>query len=85
MAKFETLKSEEIKYGTNNFIEIALKKVIPEEGESGEENTFISISKGWYPQNVEEPGLKRWKKSLGFPAEAEIIDKFVEAIKSMKE
>ena len=42
---FETIKSIEIKFGENNFIEVAKKKAIPKDGE---ENIFISISRGFF-------------------------------------
>ncbi len=44
MAEFETVRAEEIKFGRNNFIEIARKKVITDSGE----NEFISIGRGFY-------------------------------------
>ena len=70
--EFETLKSFEKKYGTRNFIEIALKKT------GDDENKFVSISKGFYDRE----GRKRYKRSLGFAVSEEMTD-FV--IKSMQE
>ncbi|HLD81339.1 MAG TPA: hypothetical protein VJA40_05035 [archaeon] len=81
MAKFDTIKAEEIKYGNNTFLEIALKKV---QGEDGVESKVISLSKGWYPQNAEDPNTKRFKTAFGFPAEREILDKFVAALQQMQ-
>ena len=66
MVEFETLKSEEIKFGRNNFLEIARKKAIAESGE----NEFISISRGFFAPD----GTKRFKKSLAIPDEKEIKD-----------
>ena len=77
MAEFETVSAEEIKYGKNNFIEIALKNAIDEEGNK---NPFVSISKGWYPA----PDVKKYKGGIGFPAEPEIIGKFIEVMEGLK-
>jgi len=65
MVEFETIKSEEIKFGTNNFIEVAKKKAITEEGE----NTFISVARGFYTQD----GQKRWKKSFSLPMDEALV------------
>ena len=59
MVEFQTLKSEEIKFGKNNFLEIARKKAVAEEGE----NEFIAISRGFFLPD----GTKRFKKSIAVP------------------
>lgn len=64
MVEFETVKAEEVKFGKNNFLEVARKKAISEEGE----NEFIAISRGFFLPD----GSKRFKKSLAIPDEAEI-------------
>lgn len=66
MVEFETVKAEEVKFGKNNFLEVARKKAISEEGE----NEFIAISRGFFLPD----GSKRFKKSLAIPDEAEIKD-----------
>ena len=66
--EYETMESFEKKYGTKNFIEIALKKV------SGTEDKFISISKGYFDAN----GNKRYKRSFGFAYSEEMKDFMVE-------
>ena len=66
MVEFQTLKAEEIKFGKNNFLEIARKKAVAEEGE----NEFIAISRGFFLPD----GSKRFKKSLAIPDEKEIKD-----------
>jgi len=81
MAKFETILGKEIKYANNSFLEVALKKVV---GESGDESMFISISKGWFPANPTEPGAKRFKSAVGFPAEKGIWDQFMSALKEIE-
>ncbi len=75
MVEFETIQTKEVKFGNNKFLEVARKKAKTEEGE----NEFVSISKGF----VAKTGEKRFKNSLGFPAEKEIIDGLVEALKSI--
>jgi hypothetical protein len=66
MVEFQTVKAEEIKFGKNNFLEVARKKAVAEEGE----NEFIAISRGFFLPD----GSKRFKKSLAIPDEKEIRD-----------
>lgn len=66
MVQFETIKSEEVKFGNNNFIEIARKKAVTDEGE----NVFISLSRGF----VTPTGEKRYRKSFTVPLNDEVID-----------
>ena len=68
MVKFETIKSEEIKFGNNNFLEVARKKAITDDGE----NVFISLSRGF----VTQTGEKRYNKSFTVPMDENVI-KFV--------
>ena len=80
MAKYEIVKSEEIKYGSNSFLEVALKEVV---GENGEASRFISLSKGWIPREAEEANARRFKSGIGFPADKELVEKFIEALQEM--
>ena len=64
MVEFQTIKAEEIKFGKNNFLEIARKKAITEDND----NEFIAISRGFFLPD----GTKRFKKSLAIPDEKEI-------------
>jgi hypothetical protein len=57
--EFETIKAEEVKFGKNNFIEVARKKAKTSDGE----NEFISISRGFFLPD----GSKRFKKSITVP------------------
>ena len=57
MVEYTTISAEEFKYGNNNFIEIARKKV--------EDNEFISLSKGYFTPD----GSKRYKGGIGIPDE----------------
>lgn len=66
MVRFETLKSEEIKFGNNNFLEVARKKAITDEGE----NIFISLSRGF----IAPSGEKRYNKSFTVPLDEKVID-----------
>jgi glucan-binding YG repeat protein len=69
--RYNTVNAEEIKYGTNNFIEVARKKV--------EDAEFISISKGYYTKR----GTRRYKNGLGFPDEAGIKKFLIEKLQNI--
>jgi len=75
MVEFQTVKAEEVKFGRNNFLEIARKKAIAEDGE----NEFIAISRGFFLPD----GTKRFKKSLAIPDQKEIKDFVSKNIKEM--
>jgi len=75
MVEFETIKAEEIKFGTNNFMEVARKKAISENGE----NTFISLSRGFITQE----GEKRYRKSFTVPLDEAVINFIAEKIKEV--
>jgi len=75
MVEFQTLKAEEIKFGKNNFLEIARKKAIAEEGE----NEFIAISRGFFLPD----GTKRFKKSIAVPDEDAVKNFIAEKIKAV--
>lgn len=74
MVEFETLKAEEVKFGSNNFIEVARKKAVSENGE----REFISISRGYYIDND-----KKWKSSITLPDEKEKRAKIAELVKTL--
>ena len=73
--EFQTLKSEEIKFGKNNFLEIARKKAVTDDGA----NEFVAISRGFFLPD----GTKRFKKSLAIPDEKEVKNFIVEKIKNV--
>ena len=75
MVEFETIKSEEIKFGNNNFLEIARKKAITENGE----NIFISMSRGFVTVN----GDKRYTKSFTVPLDEGVVDFISTKLKDM--
>ena len=64
--QFETIQAEEMKFGKNNFLEIARKKAITQEGE----NEFLAISRGFFLPD----GTKKFKKSLAIPDEKGMVE-----------
>ena len=72
--EFQTIKSEELTFGKNNFLEVARKKAITERGV----NEFVSISRGF----VTTTGERRFKTSVSMPLDA--VEKAVEALKKVK-
>jgi len=66
MVSFETIKSDEVKFKENKFIEVARKKAVTDEGET----TFISVSSGFITQN----GEKRYRKSFTLPLDNDVLD-----------
>jgi len=75
MVEFKTIKQGEVMFGNSEFIEIARKKAITEQGE----NEFISLSRGFYTLNKE----KRYRKSFTIPISQEVINFISEKIKEM--
>jgi hypothetical protein len=76
MVEFKTLKSKEVKFGKNSFIEISKRKVITPVGE----NEFIAVSRGYYLPDKS----KRWRASIALPNEQDKRLKIAEIIKSFK-
>jgi len=74
MVEFKTLKSKEIKFGKNSFIEISKRKVKTPVGE----NEFIAISRGYYMPDKS----KRWRASIALPTEKDKREKIAEMIKT---
>ena len=72
---FVTIEADKISFGRNNFIEVARKKAITEDGE----NEFISVSRGYYLPD----GTERFKKSLTIPDEEEVKSFVIQKIESM--
>lgn len=75
MVEFKVLKAEEVKFGKNNFLEIALKKAVTEEGE----NEFVSISRGFYLPD----GTKRFKRSIAIPNDEQIRGEIAKKIQEI--
>lgn len=70
--QFETQSSREIKFGENNFVEIAHKIALTEEGE----RPFVSITRGYYKDGVE----RRFKKALTVPVEKSVLKEMASAL-----
>jgi hypothetical protein len=64
--EFQTVKAELVKFGNNNFIEVARKRAVTED----KENVFISVSRGFFLPD----GSKRFKTSLTVPDDDEVKD-----------
>jgi len=75
MVEFETIKAEYVKFGRNNFIEIARKKAIGDNGD----REFLSIARGYYLPDES----KRWKASITLPDEKEKIEAIIKLLKSI--
>ena len=75
MVEFQTVKAEEVKFGKNNFLEIARKKAVTEEGD----NEFISLSRGFYLPD----GSKRFKRNIAIPDDPQIREFVSKQIKTM--
>jgi len=75
MVEFETVTAEEVKFGKNNFIEVARKKAVSD----NEEREFVSISRGYYLPD----GSKRWKSSITLPDEKDKIEKISKVLKEI--
>ena len=73
--EYKTLKSEDVKFGKNNFIEIARKKAVTEDGEA----EFISISRGF----VSMDGQKRYKQSVTLPNSKDVLMAIAKALDAM--
>ena len=70
--RFETLSAEKIPFGKNNFLEVARKKAITDEGVS----EFISVSRGYFLPD----GSEKYKKSITIPDDSNIKDFVIERI-----
>ena len=75
MVEYQTIKAEEIKFGNNDFIEVARKKAVSESGE----NEFISVSRGFMMMD----GTKRYRKSFTVPIQKEVVEFVAEKLKEM--
>lgn len=75
MVEFETLKSEEITFGENDFIQVALKKAISEEGE----NEFVSLARGYFTSG----GDRRFKSNFSVPMQEDVVEFIVKNLPEM--
>lgn len=77
MVEFETLKSEEITFGENNFIQVARKKAISEDGE----NEFISLTRGYFTAD----GSRRYKSNFSVPVDDDVVEFILANLPAMLE
>ena len=75
MVEFEIITVEEVEFGRNNFIEVARKKAVGDDGE----REFVSLSRGYHLPD----GTKKWKASITLPDEEEKREKIAELIKKL--
>lgn len=75
MVEFETVKSEEVAFGDEEFIEVAVKRAVSGEGA----DKFISLSRGY----IDEEGGKRYKSNFSIPREAEVVAAIMDALPAM--
>lgn len=73
--EFETIRSEKINFGRNNFLEVARKRATTPEGT----NEFISLSRGYYLPDKTE----RFKRSLTIPDNPEIREFVADKIRTL--
>jgi len=73
--QFETIKSEKVNFGRNNFLEVARKRAKTSDGT----NEFISVSRGYYLPDKSE----RFKRSLTIPDNPEIRAFVAEKIRTL--
>jgi hypothetical protein len=81
--EFITISAEKIDIGRNNFIEVARKRA---KTNSGEENEFISLSRGYYVVDATDGSQERrakFKKSVTIPDDPKIKEFVIERIKSL--
>lgn len=77
MVEFETVTSEDVYFGDEEFIEVAVKRAVSEEGT----DQFISLSRGY----VDEEGGKRYKSNFSIPRDAEVVAAIMDALPEMME
>lgn len=77
MVDFQTIDGTEVKFGDNDFIQVARKKAVSEDGE----NVFLSLSRGFFGDDDE----RVWKKNFSIPDDDEVLDEIIEALEELKE
>jgi len=73
--RFETIRSEKVNFGRNNFLEVARKRATTAEGTRG----FISVSRCYYLPDKTE----RFKRSLTIPDDPEVRAFIADKIRSL--
>ena len=73
--EFETVSSDKISFGKNNFIEVARKRAVSKDGTT----EFVSISRGYTMRD----GTERYKSSLTIPDDEEVRQFIIEKLSSI--
>ncbi|MGQ0536250.1 MAG: hypothetical protein ACT4PT_09275 [Methanobacteriota archaeon] len=76
MVSFEVVQGEYKDFEPNNFLEVARKKAV---GDNGRTSTFLSISRGYYTKE----GEKRWKASITIPDDPEMVAFILKSLQSL--
>lgn len=77
MVEFETLKDEIIEFGENEFIQVARKTAVSDEGE----RQFLSLARGF----ITDDGSRRYKNNFSIPADEDIVDFITEQLPALLE
>ncbi len=73
--EFETIASDKIPFGKNNFLEVARKRAVSKDGTT----EFVSISRGYTMRD----GSERYKSSLTIPEDEEVRKFLIEKLSSI--
>ncbi len=73
--EFETIASDRISFGKNNFLEVARKRAVSKDGTT----EFVSISRGYTMKD----GSERYKSSLTIPEDEEVRKFLIEMLSSI--
>ncbi|MDY6777240.1 MAG: hypothetical protein SVU32_01115 [Candidatus Nanohaloarchaea archaeon] len=77
MVEFDTLKSKEIEFGDGEFIQLARKRALSDEGDE----VFISLSRGY----IDADGDRRFKSSFSIPLDEDVVGFLVDNMSDMLE
>ncbi len=77
MVEFVTLKEDEVKFGENNFFELASKKAVTDEGE----RPFVSITRGYYKDGKD----RKFTKAISIPHDGTTLSKVVKVLEGFVE
>ena len=77
MVEFVTVKEDEVKFGDNNFFEIASKKAVTDDGEK----PFVSITRGYYKDGRD----KKFTKVLTIPTDGNVLKDLIDALTKIQE
>lgn len=72
MVEFETLESKVVEFGENEFIEVAQKTAVSDEGE----RQFLSLARGF----TTDDGSRRYKSNFSIPADEDVVDFITEQL-----